>query len=444
MTSQYSPHPFEHERLAQARDLIKAKRYREAADILKTLDHPTAHDWLKKLEERLNRPAALAAGPSSARLSEGMPVYRNDVLKATSLVCPACRHEVGAALVGCARRAAGQCPYRVDKQESGPIIVFVIGFSWLALSVVRMLTGQVSQEDLALEAVMLVVPLAITAAGVFIFLKSSRLRLHSAQHGSWTHSRTPLGVKTEIVHPLMYVSAPQHRPASDLPISLMMWRFVDAKAHARANPVFSYYDSEGSIIYLTLVGLILYGAVELLAQHKVTLHGAAAKRKADLDLYVTPGPAFYAAGGALENCLLAALGAGSSGDVCVDIKTLVNAAARRAGTEPYLLVERTVAAEARALGLETESSSRALRMVAIGTKMIFGDTPEQIRGVKEIAREFGPKRAAALTPAELDRPTQALGAAYDDFEAKHRELLAALFNRVNDVVESSRPDPSAN
>lgn len=40
------------ERLAQARDLIKAKRYQEARQVLKVIaDHPTARTWLAKLDE---------------------------------------------------------------------------------------------------------------------------------------------------------------------------------------------------------------------------------------------------------------------------------------------------------------------------------------------------------------------------------------------------------
>lgn len=441
MTGQHPPHQSEHERLQQARDLIKAKRYQEAAHLLKTVDHPTARDWLRKLEERLNAPAG-AAGASSAVPTTGVPVYRRSVLQSTSFTCPVCRREAGIALVDCARRADGQCPYQVDKQENGSMLVFVIGFGWLALSVVRMLTGQVSQEDLAFEAVMLVVPLAITVAGVFIFLQSSRLRLHSAEHGSWTHSRTPFSAKTEIVHPLMYVNAPQHRPASDLPVSLLAWCLVNADEHARSDPVFSYYYSDGSIVYLTLVGLMLYGAVQLFAQHRVTLHGAAAQQKTHLDLYVTAGPARYPAGGALENALLAVLNAGGSRDAFVDIKTLVRGAAQRAGGEPHLLVERTVEAEARALGLEGRSTT--LGKVATGTKLIFGDTSDQIKSAKDILRKLGPQRVPALASAELDAPMRALAAAYDDFEASHRELLSTLFAHINDVIESSRPDSSSN
>lgn len=39
------------ERLAQARDLIKAKRYQQARRTLTGVDHPTAKAWLAKLDE---------------------------------------------------------------------------------------------------------------------------------------------------------------------------------------------------------------------------------------------------------------------------------------------------------------------------------------------------------------------------------------------------------
>jgi len=39
------------ERMLQAREHIKAKRYDEARAILKTIDHPTARKWLAKLNE---------------------------------------------------------------------------------------------------------------------------------------------------------------------------------------------------------------------------------------------------------------------------------------------------------------------------------------------------------------------------------------------------------
>lgn len=39
------------EKMIEARDLIKAKRYAEARTILKTVNHPTAHQWLKKIDE---------------------------------------------------------------------------------------------------------------------------------------------------------------------------------------------------------------------------------------------------------------------------------------------------------------------------------------------------------------------------------------------------------
>ena len=39
------------ERLAKARDLIKAKQYQDARKVLTGLDHPTARAWLAKLDE---------------------------------------------------------------------------------------------------------------------------------------------------------------------------------------------------------------------------------------------------------------------------------------------------------------------------------------------------------------------------------------------------------
>jgi hypothetical protein len=38
------------QQLAEARDLIKQKRYREARALLKTIDHPKAREWLARLD----------------------------------------------------------------------------------------------------------------------------------------------------------------------------------------------------------------------------------------------------------------------------------------------------------------------------------------------------------------------------------------------------------
>lgn len=39
------------QKMQQARELIKAKRYSEARNILETVNHPTAYEWLNKLDE---------------------------------------------------------------------------------------------------------------------------------------------------------------------------------------------------------------------------------------------------------------------------------------------------------------------------------------------------------------------------------------------------------
>lgn len=104
--------------------------------------------------------------------------------------------------------------------------------------------------------------------------------------------------------------------------------------------------------------------------------------------------------------------------------------------------DRTVKKDVKAPGLN-ERLGRA-GIAAKGIKFFFGDSTEAWESVKEVAGEFVPRRPAALTPEELNHQLRALADDYYTFEASQYDLLYTLYREIDDIIETDRPDASAN
>jgi hypothetical protein len=433
-------------RLEQARSLIKAGRYQEAVETLETIDHPTAHEWLRKLREKLNAGTPSSKHKSSAKPKNDMPIYQPDFLQSLPM-CPKCGREIGAALVDCTHHHTKQCPYRVEKQENGTIWIFVLGMIWLAGTVVplviELLNQRLTSEDQDVFFIFFiasVLPLALTVYGALVFLQSRKLSL-SSRYGEWVHTQTLFGKKTEIRYPLMRVQVPHSHLDSDLPMSVLMWCFSNSEELRKKGRVFSG-GWDGPIVYLTLIGLMFRGVIQLYVRPSLKLIGNTEAKREQFDFYFAAVPDVYTPRGTLENNLLAILPADHPSNVHMDLKTLIQNTARHARCDIHKLVDRTVKKDVKALGLNERLGGAGIARK--GIKFLFGDSAEAWESVKEVAGEFVPKRPAALTPEELNNQLRALSDDYYTFEASQYDLLDVLYRRIDDIIETDRPDGSAN
>lgn len=433
-------------RLEQARSLIKAGRYQEAVETLETIDHPTAREWIRKLREKLNAGTPNSKHTSSAKPKDDMPIYQADVLQSLP-VCPKCGREIGEALAHCEHQQTKQCPYHFEKQETGTIWIFVLGMLWLVVTVVPLLIELLNQR-LTSEGqnvffiffIASVLPLAVTVYGALVFLQNHKLSL-SSRYGEWVHTQTLFGKKTEIRYPLMHVESPRSRLDSELPMSVLMWCFSHSRELSKQGSV-CIGGRDECIVYLTLIGLMLRGVVRLYVRPSLKVIGSAQTKRKQFDFCFTALPDVYTPRGTLEDNLLAVLPANHPSNTYIDLKQLIQNTARRARCDIHKLVDRTVKKDVKALGLNERLGAAGLALV--GVKFLFGDSAEQFESIREVAGEFTPKRPAALTPEELNNQLRVLADDYYAFEATQHDLLYELYRQIDDIIETDRPDASAN
>ncbi len=431
------------ERMEKARQLITDGRYQEAIETLQAVDHPLARQWLGKLREKLGKPnpgAQASEDELSAKPKHTLPIYSPNALQ-TLPTCPSCGRELDATLANCTHHQTKQCPYRVEKQESGPIWFFALGILWLTATLVPFVDNLLNQRltlqdesDVFFFFIGTILPLALTVYGALAFLNGRKLSLTS-QHGEWVYTQTLFGKKTEIHYPLMYVEAPHSSVESDLPVSVLMSYLRDLKNAHKSERVFSSY-SNGSVIYLALVGLMLRGAIRLYVRYSLRISGSAQKKHEQLNFYFAAVPSVYTPRGTLEDNLFAVLPMVHPPSAAYDLKTIIKNTAQRAHCDIYKLVQRTVEKDIKALGLNKRLGAVSIALRGLG--IVFGGEP--LENAREIAGEFLPKRPAALTQEELDDQIQALADAYDAFEASQSGVLKALYGQIDDIIESSRPD----
>jgi hypothetical protein len=426
--------------LERARAFIKAKQYERAAQILQEVDHPIAHEWMRKLKERM-------AASAHETFSQNMPQepsvdwhpYHRETADALP-TCPHCRRTVGAALVKCDRRQSGQCPYRLTRQDAGSPVLFLIGLVWMMLAsaplVLAIRDQALGPQDTVIGLLSLLPPLLLMALGIWIVWTSSTISLNSDRHGSWTHSRRPLSDRQELIYPMMVVQPPRVELDIDLPISILVYRFLHA--YRESDRAHIHYVHDGAIVYLTLVGLSMYGALRFCVQRKAILRPSG-HIKTGHELVFTTGPVEYMIGGALEDKLLAGFWKNQPVRNTIALKPLLHGAARRAGGEPHELVQRTVEAELAALGLDEKLG--AARMAALAIKLFFGDSVESMQSLNRALR---PKRPPPVSMQVLDEQTRIFALAYNAFEPQVKEILTELYVQVNDIIESTRPDSSSN
>ncbi|MFQ3566398.1 MAG: hypothetical protein SNJ59_05310 [Aggregatilineales bacterium] len=428
------------ERLERARALIKAQQYERAAEILRRVDHPIAAEWMGKLKERM---AASAHAASSRNLfqqsSDDLYIYSPNAAAAPP-TCPRCRHAVGAVLVDCDRRQSGQCPYRLTKQEAGSPVLFLIGLVWMMLAAAPLVLAIRDQalgpDDTGISLFTLLPPLLLMAFGMWVVWASSTIRLNGDRHGSWTHTRRPWLDKQELFYPTMVVQPHPVDLDVDLPISILAYRFL--RNYNESERAHIHYVHDGAIVYLTLVGLSLYGALRFCVQRKVIMR-ASGRVKIHHELMFNSGPVQYMIGGALEDKLLAGFWKNQPVTNTIALNSLLHSAASRAGGKPHELVPRTVEAELAARGLAEKLG--VVGSAALAIKFFFGDSVESTQSLNRALR---PKRPPSVSEHELDEQTRIFALAYDAFEPQAKEILAELYQQVNEIIESTRPDSSSN
>lgn len=103
---------------------------------------------------------------------------------------------------------------------------------------------------------------------------------------------TLFGEKTEIHYPLMHVEAPYCHLHTDLPISVLMWCFSNSEALRKKGQVFGG-GWDGPIVYLTLIGLMLRGVIQLYVQPGLKISGNTERKREQFDFYFAAVPDVY-------------------------------------------------------------------------------------------------------------------------------------------------------
>lgn len=440
-----APSQTEKAEMAKARHLIKAGRYQEAAEILKSIDHPIAREWSRKLHDKLNVGTSKSKHKPPLKQGHSIPAYEPEIIK-TLPMCARCRREINVALADCTHQQTGQCPYRVEKRETGTIWLFVIGMIFLVGTVILLL--QIMQDpqfdpntELPIFLILMTFSLAFTAYGALVFFHGRQLTLSSPHSGRLTHTQTVFGRKTEIDYPLMIVEAPHNPPNSDLPISVLMWCFSGTQKLRKEERVFVGRHDD-SIVYLTVVGLMLRGVVQLYARYSTKTIESTKKERGKFTFYLTLIPDGYTPRGTLEDNLLAVLPPDGKPNTFLDLKTFIENAARYAGCDIYRLVHRTVDRDVKALGLNDRLG--VVGAALSGINFIFGDSVDKIDSIKAVAGEFMPKRKAVMTAEELESQLHGIADEYYGFEEGHFDLLEALYRQIDSIIESDRPDAASN